>query len=218
MNRTKIEWCDYTWNPVTGCLHGCEYCYARRIAERFKGKAFPEGFKPTFHHNRLEEPKKQKKPSKIFTVSMGDLFGAWVPIDWRMKVLNTVENCPQHIFQFLTKNPSNYLNHVFPDNAWIGMTVTNLEHLQVINMDGLAAKTKFISIEPLLSGPKKPIEFRGIDWIIVGAQTGPKAVKPKPEWVQSIIDQARKHDIRVFVKDNVKWHEVIREYPEGQVS
>jgi len=191
-----------------------EGCFSSDYS-RPHGVAFPHGFAPTFYHNRIDEPKKIKSPSRIFTVSMGDLFGAWVPMDWKMKVLKTVENCPQHIFLFLTKNPTGYLGLAFPDNAWIGMTVTKLEHLQVINMDGLAAKTKFVSIEPLLSGPKKPIEFRGIDWIIIGAQTGPGAVKPRPEWVQEIINQARTQKIKVFLKDNLKWPEQIQEYPEG---
>lgn len=78
MNKTKIEWTDYTWNPITGCLHGCDYCYARKIAERFP-KAFPQGFAPAFHQERLQEPIKLKKPSKIFTVSMGDMFGDGLP-------------------------------------------------------------------------------------------------------------------------------------------
>jgi protein gp37 len=104
MNRTKIEWTDYTWNPITGCLHGCEYCYARKIAARFK-KVFPNGFEPTFHQERLRDPFDVKKPSKIFTVSMGDMFGEWVHGKWITQVFDVMGACNWHTFLVLTKNP-----------------------------------------------------------------------------------------------------------------
>jgi len=110
MNRTKIEWTDYTWNPVTGCKHGCPYCYGRKIAKRFK-KLFPNGYEPTFHPERLKEPYnsvpksfKSRNPNlpegsaMIFTVSMGDLFGNWVPAEWIEAVIKVAEDNPQHIF------------------------------------------------------------------------------------------------------------------------
>lgn len=135
--KTKIDWCDSTWNPVTGCLHGCEYCYARRIAERFsaedkcltfvgdtkflspyeleqpaeyKGKKepYPFGFSPTLHRYRLDEPKKWEKPRTIFVCSMADLFGEWVPDAWIREVFEACEAAPQHRFLFLTKNPGRY--------------------------------------------------------------------------------------------------------------
>lgn len=136
--KTKIDWCDSTWNPVTGCLHGCEYCYARRIAERFsaeekcltfigdtkflspyeleqpaehKGKKepYPFGFSPTLHKYRLDEPKKWEKPSTIFVCSMADLFGEWVPDEWIKQVFEACEAAQQHRYIFLTKNPSRYM-------------------------------------------------------------------------------------------------------------
>lgn len=135
--KTKIDWCDSTWNPVTGCLHGCEYCYARRIAERFsaeekcltfvgdtkflspyeleqpaeyKGKKepYPFGFSPTLHRYRLDEPKKWEKPRTIFVCSMADLFGEWVPDAWIQEVFEACEAAPQHRYLFLTKNPGRY--------------------------------------------------------------------------------------------------------------
>lgn len=127
--RTKIDWCDATWNPVTGCLHGCEYCYAKRIAERFsteqkdkrpydpvlpvptrrvrtKPEPYPYGFKPTFHRYKLDEPLHWKKPRTIFVCSMADLFGEWVPDEWIAEVFRACEAAQQHRYLFLTKNPA----------------------------------------------------------------------------------------------------------------
>ena len=155
MNRTKIEWADYTWSPVTGCYHGCKYCYARRIAHRFRNQdkesvetaewmkknrmvlesqskdPYPCNFVPTFHKNRLDQPAKRKKPAKIFVSSMGDLFGEWVPDEWIEEVLKVVRDCPQHTFMFLTKNPNRYYKWFgydienIPMNVWIGSSADN---------------------------------------------------------------------------------------------
>lgn len=136
MNKSKIEWCDSTWNPVTGCLHGCEYCYARRIANRFKGydkitlpdlsvskglnvlevpavkngevAPYPFDFKPTFHKYLLDKPQSWKKPRTVFVCSMADLFGEWVPDSWIEEVFAACEKAPQHRYLFLTKNPQRY--------------------------------------------------------------------------------------------------------------
>lgn len=136
MDKTKIDWCDSTWNPVTGCLHGCEYCYARGIANRFGGtdsevfdeeyrlyakheldntlmlngkKApYPYGFAPTFHNYKLDEYR-DKKGRNIFVCSMADLFGSWVPDEWIIKVFEACKNAPQHNFLFLTKNSEKYI-------------------------------------------------------------------------------------------------------------
>lgn len=148
MNKSKIEWCDYTWNPVTGCLHGCPYCYARRIANRFipkkplgddccqpnnkklheirykSNQPFRYGFEPTLHPYRLSEPLGQKKPSRIFVGSMCDLFGLWVPDEWIKKILRYVKRCPHHTFMFLTQNPNRYYFFDFPENCWLGTTTT----------------------------------------------------------------------------------------------
>lgn len=133
MNKTKIDWVDMTWNPVTGCLHGCEYCYAEKIANRFgqnlysteklhvidewkfnserscgMSNPFPWNFEPTLHKNRLGEPTKVKNPQKIFVCSMADLFGEWVPDEWIQDVFKACEAAPQHKYLFLTKNPKRY--------------------------------------------------------------------------------------------------------------
>ena len=131
-SKTKIDWADATWNPVTGCLHGCEYCYARRIARRFgdiscddgqlhvqaknvnsyedavHSGPYPFGFSPTFHRNILSDPKRWKKPRTIFVCSMADLFGEWVPDEWIKEVFAACEKAPQHRYLFLTKNGKRY--------------------------------------------------------------------------------------------------------------
>lgn len=269
MNKTKIEWADYTWNVVTGCLHGCDYCYARRIANRFSmeyaplvgefegkfydgsynGKSipndgimydlykpvieneriqpYPAGFMPTFHRYRLNEPQKIKKPSKIFICSMADLFGDWVPDEWIDEVMEACNHAPQHKYFFLTKNPKRYaqkdlirsylINQNYYSLSYFGASVTNqqmmdetIKQFKKINI----ACPKFISIEPLLN-EINIADIKQLDWIIVGAQTGPGAMPPKKEWVQSIIDQARAAGVPVFLKDNLHWPEKIQEWPEG---
>lgn len=212
MNRTKIEWTDFTWNPVTGCKHGCPYCYGREIAKRFKNH-FPNGYKPTFHPDRLDEPSRIKKPSKIFTVSMGDLFGDWVPNEWIEAVIDVARKNPKHVFQFLTKNPRRYADFEFPPNCWIGTTVesqNNLDRLEILRRSD-NENIKFVSFEPLL-GPVDS-DLDGIDWIIIGAQTGRKHIIPDHEWVESLISEARRSRCAIFLKDNLGWNEKVQEFP-----
>lgn len=221
MNKTKIEWTDYTWNPVTGCLNGCEYCYARKIAERFK---FENGFNPTFYPERMDDPRQAKKPAKIFVCSMADLFGDWVSDDWIRRILNVVQYAyPQHTFQFLTKFPENLSKwNPWPSNAWVGATVTDEQSFikALTWLPFVKARVAFISIEPFLG----PISLRnyemlcvaGIDWIIIGAQTNPY-VPPKTEWARDMVIVAKRAGIPVFLKDTMKRvfgvGAVMQEYP-----
>ena len=176
MNKTKIEWCDSTWNPVTGCKHGCDYCYARRIAGRFgtqlpdrsgypeahggvhcleskiKGNPYPYLFEPTFLPFRLKEPERKTKPQTIFVCSMSDLFGRWVPDEWIEAVFEDCEKAPQHRYLFLTKNPARYeelrCKHKLPakENFWYGSTITKPTTAFWSNNEF----NTFLSIEPLL--------------------------------------------------------------------
>lgn len=193
MNKTKIEWCDYTFNPVTGCKHGCKYCYASKIAIRFTGH-----FNPTFHPKRLKD-KMPKKPSKIFVCSMADLFGDWVPSDWIEQILmRVVCQNPQHTFMFLTKNPKRYSEYGFPSNTMLGVTINtknDLERMEILTKQK-RQDSLFVSIEPLLDD-FTGVDFSGVDLIIVGAMTGAGAIKPKREWIESI-----KHR-NIFYKDNL---------------
>jgi len=211
MNKTKIEWTDYTWNPVTGCLHGCPYCYARKIALRFP-KAFPKGFNPTLRPDRLGEPHFIKKPSRIFTVSMGDLFGNWVPELWQRVILETITHCPQHTFQILTKAPENIHQHIdrWPGNVWIGISLTGTEHpdeaIRKIRLVKEHRGIRFISFEPLLGSPQVlHTDLRGINWVIVGAQTNPFKA-PDVKWIQRVENMARFNRCALFIKNNAKYN------------
>jgi len=217
MNRTKIEWTTFSWNPETGCDHGCWYCYARKMVVRFP-KVFPQGFKPTFYPERLKEPSEYKKPSKIFVCSIADIFASWTPMEWRNAILDAITKCPiKHTFQLLTKNPENIpKGYVFPDNVWVGTTVTmengdwkNIQEIKTIN-----ARVKFVSFEPLLGLLPSEICLNGLQWIIIGKLTGSKQVPLVSYWVWRILNEARSHNIPVFIKNNVGWLNKIQEFPQ----
>ena len=244
MEKTKIEWTDSTWNPVTGCCHKCPYCYARNIARRFSGggvlkygarvvlndpvivdgkrAAYPYGFKPTFHRYRLKEYR-ESKGRNIFVCSMADLFGAWVPDCWIQEVFDECLAAPQHNYIFLTKNPARYIQLAksgkLPqhNNFWYGSSVTG-PHDKYSWFD--EKYHWFLSVEPLLEnlGEMNETALKP-EWIIIGAETGRRAGKvvPAPEWIESIVNQCRKYKIPVFMKDSLAdiWpHSLICEYPE----
>lgn len=206
MNKTAIEWCDYTWNPVTGCEHGCPYCYARKIAERFRGsKAWPNGFDPTIHNERSADPLKMKKPQTIFVCSMADLFGNWVPDKWIDYVMESCKVAPWHTYIFLTKNPARYLrlpaSH-FKGNKWFGTTITTQnDYHKIMTIRSLPGWINtFISFEPLL-GPIDT-ELETVSQVIIGAQTNPFK-EPYHFWISEIIDTADKSGVKVFCKDSL---------------
>jgi protein gp37 len=207
MQKTKIDWPWkplYTFNPIVGCKHGCGYCYAKTINNRFH--YIKKWNEPQFFQDRLYEPVKRQKPTNIFVGSMCDLFGDWVHEIWIKAIIGITKKCPQHTFFFLTKNPKRYKEFYFPENCWLGATVTgkqtgedwpnNLKNDAASHLYNLPNKT-FLSIEPLL-GSFEGYVFTNIDQIIVGAMTGPGAVKPKREWIESI-----KHP-NIYYKNNIK--------------
>lgn len=218
MNRTKIEWTDYTWNPITGCKHGCWYCYAKKLTQRFK-KIFPNGFEPTFYPERLKEPWEHKKPSKIFVCSIADLFAPWTPSKWREFVMDSMLMCPiKHTFQILTKSPENIPKWVgYPSNFWFGTTVTT-EHEDMKNIEEIRnvnAKVRFVSFEPLLGAPDfSEHDLEGIDWIIIGKLTGSKRVQLKNDWLIDIREEAKFWDIPIFEKNNLGLPQSIQQFPE----
>lgn len=231
MKNTKIEWCDSTWNPVTGCNHGCEYCYARRIATRFDGKknlkygaravlyepvhidgkiaAYPYGFEPTFHRYRLDEPERWTKPRTIFVCSMADLFGSWVPDKWIEEVFAACDKAPQHRYLFLTKSPQRYADLArsgkLPkkENMWYGSTV---DSMSAKRYPGRLQDNTFVSIEPLTEYMDLGLgSFGGDRWVIIGAETGNRKgkVTPKKEWVDKICEAADLTQMAVFMKDSL---------------
>ena len=235
MNRTKIEWTDFSWNPETGCDHGCWYCYARKLFTRFH-----KSFRPTFYPERLlelddlEAPTERNNRSRkpwivkafpdrwlIFGCSVADLFARWTPEEWRSSILKTIEECPvKHVLQLLTKNPELIPpEHQFPDNIWVGTTITN-ENDDWINIGAIKrvrAKTRFVSFEPLLGAlPTYPsASLDGIQWIIIGKLTGSRKVKLDPDWVDGILEKANSLHIPVFLKNNLNWPERIQEFPKA---
>lgn len=250
MDKTKIDWCDSTWNTVTGCLHGCEYCYARGIANRFgtkdrchnfygghpvgriheleepaivtetgKKSPYPFDFEPTFHKYRLNEYQ-NKKGRNIFVCSMADLFGDWVPDEWIEEVFNACENAPQHNYLFLTKNPKRYeriLDRYMPPNMWFGWSQTGPMGNKCDFTTHHSIKT-FISIEPLLE-PFKEFHIKGVDWVIIGAETGRRENKVVPErkWIEDIVNECKENGTAVFMKSSLAdiWGEpLIQEFPE----
>lgn len=242
MDKTKIDWADSTWNPVTGCLHGCGYCYARGIANRFgryrdapgkiveldgpvvgslfKREPYPYNFTPTLHRYRLNEFQ-DKKGRNIFVCSMADLFGDWVPDSWIYEVFEACDKAPQHNYLFLTKNPGRYeklLNCYMQPNMWFGWSQTGPMGADYSFTTHHSVKT-FISIEPLLK-PFEEYHIRGVDWVIIGAETGHRKDKvvPKREWIESIVEQCKEADIPVFMKSSLAdvWGEqLIQEFPAG---
>lgn len=215
MNTTKIEWTDKTWNPVTGCSKiskGCANCYAEIMAKRLKAMnqaKYINGFNVTLHNKVIKEPLYWKKPHIIFVCSMGDLFHAEVPFDFIDKVIITIKKTPQHIYQILTKRPERMKNYFsskeIPDNVWLGTTVENKESLNRIKyLKSLNASLKFLSCEPLLENLEK-IDFSGIDWVIVGGESGFKARPMKESWVLNIKKQADDNNVAFFFKQWGTW-------------
>lgn len=205
MNRTKIEWTQLSWNPIVGCSHGCWYCYAIKLARRFP-RNFPNGFKPSFYPERLYEPWDYKKPSKIFVCSVADLFAAWTAEEWRDKVLESAEGCPvDHVFQLLTKNPERIPEREFPENFWIGCTVTNEaeDWKNIEEIKKVRCGVRFASFEPLLGALPEYVDLFGLEWIIIGKLTGSRRVELDPVWVWDIVKRAQEFGIPVFMKNNL---------------
>ena len=208
--NSAIEWTESTWNPVTGCAKisdGCLNCYAARMTRRLKamGSAnYKNGFKPTVHHDSLALPLKWKKPQIIFVNSMSDLFHKDVPDSFIFDMFKVMREAHWHKFQILTKRSERLLcmNKELPwaDNILMGVTVENEKYLyRLEHLKKTGAKTKFLSLEPLL-GPLPRLNLKGIGWVIVGGESGPGARPIKPEWVTEIRDNCLKYEVPFFFK------------------
>ena len=199
------------FNPVTGCTkisEGCRHCYAETMAKRLQGmkqKRYANGFNLTLHPEALSEPMKVKEPSMFFVCSMADLFHKDVPFEFIDKVMEVIEITPQHSYQLLTKRADRmfeyFREHEAPRNAWVGVTIENLDVKSRINLlkHANTNSVKFLSCEPLL-GDLGEINLTGIDWVIVGGESGPQARPMKKEWVLNIQRQCAEQGVPFFFK------------------
>lgn len=196
---SAIEWTDATWNPVTGCTKispGCTHCYAERFSERFRGvpnHPYSQGFDLKIWVDRVELPLKWRKPKRIFVNSMSDLFHKDVPVAYIQQVFEVMQQAHWHQFQVLTKRSQRLadLQHllVWPKNVWMGVSVESENYtFRIDHLRHTAAEVKFLSLEPLL-GPLSNLDLTGIDWAIVGGESGPGARVMQEAWVAEIRDQ-----------------------------
>ncbi len=212
MNKTKIQWTEQTWNPITGCSKisdGCLNCYAARMAKRLKAMENPRyrnEFEVTMHNDLYDVPIRIKTPKMIFVNSMSDLFHEDVPDEDILKIFDTMNKASWHTFQVLTKRPERVLKMddsgmlSWSNNIWMGTTVENDKYLHRIDcLRQTKAYVKFLSCEPLL-GSLTTMDLNGIDWVIVGGESGPHSREMKEKWVLDIKDMCRTHNIPFFFK------------------
>lgn len=210
MAQSAIEWTESTWNPVTGCddaSPGCENCYARRMAHRLEAMgtySYRNGFQLTLQPQMLERPLEWRKPQRIFVNSMSDLFHVDVPKDYIVKVFDVMVAANWHQFQVLTKRSGRLLklsNELpWPKNIWMGVSVENSDFVRRIDhLRNTSAHVKFLSLEPLI-GPLQNLDLHGIDWVIVGGESGPRARPMDPGWVREIRDQCLHANVAFFFK------------------
>ncbi len=215
MRTTKIEWTERTWNPVTGCdkvSEGCAHCYAENMSRRLCAMhtdKYANGFKVTMHNDSLKEPLSWYKPSTIFVCSMGDLFHEDVPFEFVDKVMDVIRKTPKHKYQILTKRAERmaeyFQTHLIPHNAWLGVTVEiERTKFRIDSLRNLNAAVKFLSCEPLLSD-LGCLDLTGINWVIVGGESGTSARPMKEDWVLNIKTQAEKLNIPFFFKQWGTW-------------
>jgi len=211
---TQIEWTDATWNPVTGCskiTRGCDNCYAERFSERFRSvpdHPFENGFEVTLRPERLAQPLRWRRPQRIFVNSMSDLFHKEIPKPFIDSVFDTMEAARWHTFQVLTKRSSlvarylryRYSDNIAPNHIWLGVSIEDAKNtVRLKHLRDTRASVKFVSFEPLL-GPVGKIDLTGIDWAIVGGESGPHARPMAEEWVLEIRDQCRIANVAFFFK------------------
>ena len=228
MAKSKIEWTDYTWNPVWGCNAGCDYCYARGVAKRFaetmvraenEFRNIDPELAEMFFDNKVENVKNfrlvlfehqlykdlPRKPKKIFIGSMSDI--AFWKTEWLYELAIEIRRYPQHTFQLLTKYPKVYekLDALMPKNVWFGVTITKTDELNKavdLLMYSRAARKRYISFEPVLENIQTKTLFGAglTDWVIVGAMSGKSKSRTKTGWIGNIVAQAKKYHKPVFVK------------------
>ena len=207
---SSIEWTEATWNPLTGCTKispGCKNCYAERMALRLQAMGQPNyanGFALAMHEQMIDVPLRWKKPRRIFVNSMSDLFQDGVPVEFIGKVFRVMGAASQHQFQVLTKRSERLLALdqmlEWVPNVWMGVSVESRKYLSRIDhLRETRARIKFLSLEPLL-GPLGRLDLSGIDWVIVGGESGPKARPMDAAWAREIRDQCIEAKVAFFFK------------------
>ncbi|RLA52955.1 MAG: hypothetical protein DRR42_06175 [Gammaproteobacteria bacterium] len=215
--KSNIEWTEQTWNPVTGCIKvspGCKHCYAETLAKRLQAMGAP-GYENGFQHislmsERLEQPIRRRKPTIYFVNSMSDLFQEAVPFDFVDRVIGVIAETPRHTYQILTKRADRmaayFQDRLVPDNAWLGVSVEDRKYgLQRIPfLQSIQAKTRFLSVEPLLED-LGAFDLKGIQWVIVGGESGVKARPMEESWATNVRDQCLDADVDFFFKQWGAW-------------
>jgi protein gp37 len=215
--NSSIEWTDATWNPLTGCTKispGCKHCYAERMALRLKamGQAnYSNGFDLTLHEEMLGQPLTWRKPRTVFVNSMSDLFHKDVPGEFIRQVFAVMRQASRHRFQVLTKRSARLAGMAgeidWPANVWMGVSVESADYaFRIDHLRSTGAAVKFLSLEPLL-GPLPALDLRGIDWVIVGGESGPGARPMASRWVTDIRDQCVEAGVPFFFK---QWGGVVK--------
>jgi protein gp37 len=210
-SSSKIEWTDHTWNPVTGCTKvspGCKHCYAETLANRLQRmgvKGYENGFGVTLLPERLNAPRRRRKPTIWFVNSMSDVFHPKIPFDFLDKIFATINATPQHRYQILTKRPERmeqyFSERSAPFNAWLGTSVENRKYgvPRIAVLKRIVTAVRFLSVEPLLEDIGT-LDLDGISWVIVGGESGPHARPMKPEWARSVRDQCEAAGVPFFFK------------------
>lgn len=210
MAQSHIEWTEMTWNPTTGCTKisaGCKYCYAEVMAKRLQAmgmEKYAGGFKLAIHEDALSIPYTWKQPKVVFVNSMSDLFHKNVPFSFIQKVFNVMNENPQHVFQVLTKRSDMLLRYsdqlAWGHNIWMGVSVEDSRVVhRISDLRKSDARVKFLSCEPLI-GPLPSMNLKGIDWVIVGGESGRKPRPMNEDWVLDILDQCKEAKVKFFFK------------------
>ncbi|MDW3208921.1 MAG: phage Gp37/Gp68 family protein [Reichenbachiella sp.] len=210
MSKSSIEWTTMTWNPTTGCdkvSAGCKFCYAEVLAKRLKAmgqKKYVNEFQLTLHPESLADPFKWRKPQIVFVNSMSDLFHEDIPLSFIQRIFNIMNRLPQHKFQILTKRADILEKHApmlnWTSNIWMGVSVEdNLVLHRIDHLRQIPAHVKFLSVEPLI-GPVNDLNLEGIDWVIVGGESGKTPRPMEKSWVLDIRDQCAAANVPFFFK------------------
>ena len=214
--QSSIEWTEMTWNPTVGCSKvspGCKHCYAETMARRLKAmgmRGYERGFRLNLMPERLNEPLERRKPTVYFVNSMSDLFHEKVPFDYIASVFDVMRRSPQHTFQVLTKRAERMAEFcsgaIVPENAWLGVSVENRKYglPRIPVLRDINAPIRFLSIEPLLED-LGTFDLLGIQWAIVGGESGNKARPMKPAWVDGIKRQCDEAGVNFFFKQWGAW-------------